>query len=406
MLDMRKLGNFLSRCFRRSSRLGLLLLCLLLFEQSACDAAAPEAATRTRVIFVGDIMAHIEQLERPRSTGSWDFSPQFRRVKPLFKDALAVGNLETVFAGGKNFTGYPAFNTPDELAPALADLGLCVVTLGNNHILDKGASGAARTTRVLNDAGILWTGLGYGEAGPNEALTFERDGVRWAFLSYSYASNRILTSSDVHLNTISEHSVTEGLRNARLASPDITVACFHWGNEYQFTPTKRQIEIAALCLENGADLVIGTHPHVLQPIEIVRSSLGDRVVAYSLGNFVSYQRTLPRERSVVLAVDFDKSQADQTNQKFRVSRVSVAPTWVSVTREKGGRLVEVVYAGESPRFNHAGLGAASLKAARAAGKAVLDFLGATGEADAEGFYTIWDAASPDVMPKATRKSPM
>jgi len=326
-------------------------------------------------------------------------------VKPLFKDALAVGNLETVFAGGKNFTGYPAFNTPDELAPALADLGLDVLTLGNNHILDNGASGASRTTEVLNDAGILWTGLGYGEVGPNEALTVEYGGVRWAFVSYSYASNRILPPSDVHLNTISEHSVTEGLRNARLTSPDVIVACFHWGNEYQFAPTKRQREIAALCLKNGANLVIGTHPHVLQPIEIVNSDLGNHVVAYSLGNFVSYQRTLPRERSVILAVDFDKISADQKGE-FRVTRVSVAPTWVSVTREKGGRLIEVVYAGESPRFNHAGLRAASLKTAQAAGKAVLDFLGATGEADAEGFYTLWDVASPDVLPKAGRKSPI
>jgi len=380
----------------------VLFLCLLFPAKSAL---AFDAAQRVRVIFVGDIMAHIEQLERPRSSGTWDFSPQFRRVKPLFKDALAVGNLETVFAGGNNFTGYPAFNTPDELALSLADLGMDVVTLGNNHILDKGAEGAVRTTKVLDDAGIMWTEIGSGNVGPNEALTFEHNRIRWAFLSYSYASNRVLTSSNVHLNTISEHAVTEGLRNARLTSPDIIVACFHWGNEYQFTPTKRQREIAALCLKNGVNLVIGTHPHVLQPIEIVSSDLGNHVVAYSLGNFVSYQRTLPRERSVILAVDFDKGQAGQT-QQYRVSRVSVAPTWVSVTREKGGRLIEVVYAGESRRFNHAGLGAVSLKTARAAGKAVLDFLGATGEADAEGFYTIWDAAFPDVLPKAGRKSPM
>ena len=125
-------------------------------------------------------------------------------------------------------------------------------------------------------------------------------------------------------------------------------------------------------------------------------------MAYSLGNFISYQRTLPRERSVIMAVDFNKSQ----ERTARVSRVSVAPTWVSVTRGNGGRLIEVVYAGESPRFNHAGLGVTSLKTAKTSGKAVLDFLGARGEADAEGFYTLWDAVSPDVLPKAGRKAPM
>jgi len=346
-------------------------------------------------------MTHAEQLERARVAEAWDFSPQFRRVKPLFNNALAVGNLETVFAGGKDFTGYPAFNTPDELALALADLGVDVLTLANNHILDKGASGAARTTMVLDDAGIQWTGLGYGEIGSNEALTVEYGGVRWAFVSYSYASNRVLTYSEVHLNTISDAAVTAGLHNARLSSPDVIVACFHWGNEYQFIPTKRQREIAALCLKNGATLVIGTHPHVLQPIEVVSSDLGYRVVAYSLGNFISYQRTLPRERSVIMAVDFDRSPRGG----FRISRVSVAPTWVSVTRGRGGRLIEVVYAGESTRFNHAGFEAASLLRAKTAGKAVLDFLGARGDADDEGFYTIWDAAYPDILPKSGRKSP-
>jgi len=212
-------------------------------------------------------------------------------VKPLFNDALVVGNLETVFAGGGNFTGYPAFNTPDELVQALDDLGVSVLTLGNNHILDKGASGASRTIKVLNEAGVLWTGLGHGEVGSNEALIVDRDGVRWAFVSYSYGSNRILSSSDVHLNTISNGAVIEGLSNARNSSPDVIVACFHWGNEYQFAPTTRQREIAELCLNNGASLVVGTHPHVLQPIEIVSSDFGYSMVAYSLGNFVSYQRS-------------------------------------------------------------------------------------------------------------------
>jgi len=103
-----------------------------------------------------------------------------------------------------------------------------------------------------------------------------------------------------------------------------------------------------------------------------------------------------------MAVDLDKSNG----REVRVSRISVAPTWVSVTHGKGGRLIEVVYAGESSRFNHAGLNSASLSAARSAGKAVLDFLGATSETDSEGFYTLWDVTSPDVMPKGRRKSPL
>ncbi|MDR1620959.1 MAG: CapA family protein, partial [Synergistaceae bacterium] len=264
----------------------LLLLCVSAWT-GAAYGGEPQGKEWARAIFVGDIMAHKEQLEAARKGASWDFAPQFRRVKPLFGGALVVANLETVFAGEKSgFAGYPSFNTPDELAEALADLGVNVVTLANNHILDRGASGAARTMEVLDRSGIFHAGLG--KSGPGGALTLEHGGIRWAFVNYSYGSNRILTSSDVHLNTISAAAVTEALDEARLSSPDIVVACFHWGNEYQFSPTKRQREIAALSLEKGANLVIGTHPHVLQPIEIVKGTGRDYgLTAYSLGNFVS-----------------------------------------------------------------------------------------------------------------------
>jgi poly-gamma-glutamate synthesis protein (capsule biosynthesis protein) len=350
-------------------------------------------------------MAHKEQLESAQKTGGgWDFAPQFRRVKPLFwfvnpeeggGDVLTVGNLETVFAGEKRgFAGYPSFNTPDVLADALADLGVDVLTLANNHILDRGLSGAKRTAEVLDRAGILWTGIAEKDGPGNEILTAERAGLKVAFVNYSYGSNRPPASGDVSLNMISDSAVTEGLSRARLLSPDVIVACFHWGNEYQAAPTKQQRALAALAGSEGADLVIGTHPHILQPVETLVSEENPevrRVTAYSLGNFVSYQRTLPRERSVVLAVDVEKASVDS---KTRVVRVSVAPVRVSARRAKGKRLIEVVYAGESPRFNHAGLPASELTAAREAGRAVLKFLGAVGSADAEGFYTLWDEKSP------------
>ena len=382
----------------------ILLPVLLLLLVRACFAEEP-AEPRARVIFIGDIMAHKEQIEGARRAGgSWDFRPQFRRVKPLFEDALVVGNLETVFAGAKSgFAGYPSFNAPDELADALVDLGVAGVTLANNHILDRGASGASRTIDVLNSADIFWTGLGSGDVGADSAVAVDYAGLRWAFVSFSYGSNRILTSSDVVLNTMTDEAVLRGLAHARLSGADIVVACFHWGNEYQYRPTGRQREVAALCIANGADLVVGTHPHVLQPVEVVSSDRGYGLVAWSLGNFVSYQRTLPRERSGILAVDAVPASGDV---RAHISRVSFAPTRVSSTKPGGRHLIEVVYAGESERFNHAGLPLGELKAARGAGRMVLDFLGAVGSADEEGFYTLWDARSPDVVPEGRRKSPM
>ena len=390
-----------------TKRIFFMCLCFLMLfplKTVGSDEATGSEKLRARVVFAGDIMAHQEQIDGAKRTGSWDFKPQFRRVKPLFEDALAVGNLETVFAGKKSgFAGYPSFNAPDELADALSDLSLNIVTLSNNHILDRGAAGATRTIEVLNDAGILWTGLGSGGVS-GTPLTVEYAGLSWAFVSYSYGSNRALTSKDVSLNTISDAAVTEGLFRARLSSPDIVVACFHWGDEYRYAPSKRQREIAALSIENGANLVIGTHPHVLQPVEVVSSDFGHGygLVAYSLGNFVSYQRTLPRERSVILAVDFEKTLKGGA----RIARVSAAPTWVSATRPGGRHLIEVVYAGESERFDRAGLPPREQKTALAAGKASLEFLGALTSPDAEGFYTLWDSASADILPKGRRKSPL
>jgi poly-gamma-glutamate synthesis protein (capsule biosynthesis protein) len=378
----------------------------LLFALALSFCHAADAAITARVIFVGDIMAHDKQLDAARAGGSWDFKPQFQRVKPLCENALVVGNLETVFAGEKRgFTGYPAFNTPDELADALVDLGVGVVTLANNHILDKKASGAARTIEVLKSAGIEWTGLGNGDVGPNEPRILEHAGLRFAFVNYTYGSNSPLPSSAdasvVSLNVISDETVKEGLAKSRAKSPDVIVACFHWGNEYQFVPTKRQRDVAALSVREGADLVIGTHPHVLQPMEIVSSDRGYGLVAYSLGNFVSNQRTLPRERSVILAVDVEKDDAGGV----RISRVSVAPTRVSSTGLSGHRKFEVIYAGESSRFDNAGLPAHELQETRIAGKAVLEFLGAVKIPDKEGFYTLWSSNAPEALPKRTRESP-
>jgi poly-gamma-glutamate synthesis protein (capsule biosynthesis protein) len=367
-------------------------------------ASESGAETSARVIFIGDIMAHAEQIEAASADAAWDFKPQFRRVKPLFENALVVGNLETVFAGReRKFTGYPMFNTPDELAEALVDLGVNLVTLANNHIFDRKSSGAARTTEVLESYGIEWTGLGLGETGLDEPKIVEYAGLRWAFLNYTYGSNTPLKSSGdaVRLNVISEDAIKKGLAAARAASPDIIAACYHWGNEYQFVPTERQRKIASLSVSGGADLVIGTHPHVLQPAEIISSDKGYGLVAYSLGNFVSFQRTPPRERSVILAVDIVKPDGERAV----ISRVSVAPVRVSYRKLLGRRRLEVVYAGKGGRFNHAGLPVEELGNARQAGSAVLEFMGANAVPDEDGFYTLWSRDAPDTLPKGGRKTP-
>jgi poly-gamma-glutamate synthesis protein (capsule biosynthesis protein) len=371
-----------------------------------CAARASGAGDIVRVAFIGDIMAHSEQLEAASGDKGWNFAPQFRRVLPLFRGALVVGNLETVFAGeDPGYAGYPMFNTPDELASNLRDAGVRVVTLANNHILDRGEAGAARTIETLDSVGILWMGLEEKDQETNEPRVVDYGGLKWAFLNYSYGSNNSSStnaaSRDVSLNRISNATVAEGLARAKDENPDVTVVCFHWGMEYATSPAKSARTLAELCFKNGADMVIGTHPHVLQPIEIAETERGVGLVAYSLGNFVSYQRTRPRERSVVLAVDVRKKEGGGSE----IARVSVAPTWVSSQKPGGRRRIEVVYSGTGGPFNHEGLQGGILKRARDTGARVLDFLGARATPDAEGFYTLWDETSGDLGPRPRRKTP-
>ncbi|MDR3165237.1 MAG: CapA family protein [Synergistaceae bacterium] len=358
---------------------------------------------KARAVFVGDIMAHAEQLKAARYEASWDFKPQFRRVKPLIWKALAVGNLETVFAGDAyEFGGYPVFNTPDELASALDDLGMDIVTIANNHILDLGYDAAKRTADVLDRAGIFWTGLSAQED-PDEPLVVEYAGLRWAFVNFSCGSDNKASPApgDLRLNLISEEAVVSALKRASSYEPDVTVAYLHWGLEYQYSPAQSQRKIAALCVQNGADIVVGSHPHVLQPLEITSNDKGYAAIAYSLGNFISSIRSASCERSVVLAVEIEKNE----RERARISRVSIAPTWVSAREANGRQIIEVVYAGTGGSFNHNALPETELATARRAGKQILEFLGASGQADKYGFYTLWDAVSPDKTPHPAREAP-
>ncbi|MBQ4468597.1 MAG: CapA family protein [Synergistaceae bacterium] len=376
------------------------------------------AETRARFLFIGDIMAHQQQLDAARYKGrdkalrnTYDFSPQFRRVKPLFSDTFLVGNLETVFAGtqqGKrkiNYSGYPMFNTPDSLIDTLSnDLEVDLLTLANNHIFDKGAEGARRTTEVLDSADLAWTGLGLDDIPSNDAYILENDGITAAFVNYTYGSNLWpKDNKDVHLNTISDKNIIAGLERAKTLKPDVIIACFHWGNEYHFKPSTHQINAANTAFDNGADLLIGTHPHVLQPVEVrIDENNNVKAVAWSLGNFVSFQRTLPRERTYILSAEFVKDDSGNT----RLAKLGAAPLYVVAP---GQKRTEVTYSGTDEntieKLDFKGLSKSMLAKIRKTGKAVLEFLGAREEVDEYGFYTLWTEEEPEKLPVSKRKSP-
>ena len=379
-------------------------LCAIFIMMIFCGCA--NAETRARFIFIGDIMVHDQQLDAAkRKGGTYDFSPSFRRVKPLLKDAFLVGNLETVFAGtGKKlkYAGFPLFNTPDVFTENLTgDLEVDLLSLANNHIFDRGATGARRTTEVLDSADIAWIGLGAGDIPSNDAILLENNGIRAAFINHSYGSNEWPKSSDVHLNVISEADIEQSMARAKSLSPDIIIALFHWGNEYHHNPNVHQKKAADIAFREGASLIVGTHPHVLQPVEVRLESDEVRAVAWSLGNFVSFQRTLPRERSVILSTEFVKD-----DEGTRLVGLGIAPLYVIAP---GSKRTEVTYAGNDEglieTLDFSGLSKSQVSNLRSIGRSVIEFLGARKETDEYGFNILWSEESRDVLPKSRKKTP-
>ncbi len=356
------------------------------------SGAPPPACDRAvRLVFTGDIMTHAEQLNIARQAdGSYDFSGQFAPVLPLLQGDLLVGNFETVLAGPRRpYTGYPSFNTPDSLADALRKAGFDVLLLANNHILDLGAQAALRTKQVLTDKGFAVTGLGPGQAGHTPPLLCEVNGLRLGILNYTYGSNRPVTPAlerEIALNGMDLLLITWDVLALRAAGAQYIVAAMHWGIEYRPEPSPAQRAVAAHCLALGVDAIIGAHPHILQPVELHAGYGKPQLVAWSLGNFISAQRTVPRERAMILALDLTCSPGGVP----RLRRVSLSPTWVELSpARKRARILPT-----APGLLPDDASEEIRTTVRRVHADCLNFLGVLPVPDARGFYTIYEAPPP------------
>lgn len=260
----------------------------------------PIFSTDTLTIRVlGDVMMHSYQITNARRGASgYDFSSYFSLIEEEIKDAdLAVANLEFTLAG-EPYSGYPCFSAPDTLATYLADCGFDIFLTANNHIFDKGTKGALRTAdiyrRMEKERGISFTGLASDEEelDRNNPLMIRRKGMKIAFLNFTYGTNMGPNSHWPKTNYLSSESqVVSALSKAEAEDADITIAFPHWGIEYVLTHSAIQEKKASWLAENGADMIIGTHPHVIQDFQILQiediDGVRDVPVAYSLGNAIS-----------------------------------------------------------------------------------------------------------------------
>ncbi len=359
------------------------------------------SADNIRLIFTGDIMVHQRQLEIAQKFGTpqepYNFRPQFAHVKHLLQGDLVVGNFETVVKGKGPYKGYPLFNTPDSLAHALKDANFDVLLLANNHILDHNVQAGLRTSSYLQSQGFTTAGISTSK----ESLILpivNVKGYKIGFINGTYGSNRPLNSlkEPVYVPINAEMDIAADVQNLRSRGADYIIASFHWGAEYVNKPNTAQKNLAEECFAAGVDAIVGHHPHILQPIEIIQKNGKSQMVAWSLGNFVSSQRTQPRERTVILALDLKPVQG----QGLQLQRVSVAPLWVDLKNHVRVRILPTRFAKLAMQDNVAVNGVdpaifSEIKQSSflknkldAIELAITQFLRLP-PADAYGFHTVW-----------------
>ncbi len=258
-------------------------------------------------------MQHKGQIQAARNTdGSYSYQECFEGISTYIKDAdFAVVNLETPLAG-KPYTGYPSFSAPESYADALKDAGFDLFLTANNHCLDKGSRGLLRTLEVLDQKNISRIGT-YRDASERDSLLpmiKEINGFKVAFLNYTYATNGITPSAGVVVDYIDQKRISSDIALARDAGAEIIAVAVHWGIEYRLYPDGGQTGLADFLIDQGADLIIGCHPHVIQPMEIRHVDKYDKdvLVVYSLGNFISGMKTRDTRGGALVRVSLKRDR--------------------------------------------------------------------------------------------------
>lgn len=248
------------------------------------------------ILFAGDAMMHTGQIEAAkRDGGVYDYSYCFEALKPYISGAdYAVVNLETPVAGG-SCSGYPQFNAPDSYPSALADAGFDLFLTANNHTLDRRDRGLKRTVQLLDSLHLSHIGT-YASAGEREKrlpLVVDIKGFKVGFVNYTYGTNGFTVKTDAKVDYINADLIRSDIAALRDGGAEIIVAAMHWGEEYRLTPVEYEKRWAKFLENEGFDIIMGGHPHVVQPMELRKSAKTGRpmFLAYSHGNFISNMMT-------------------------------------------------------------------------------------------------------------------
>ena len=248
------------------------------------------------LVFVGDAMQHQGQLDAARSGKDYDYTGCFDAIEPLISLAdYAVVNLETPVSSPP-YSGYPCFNAPPAFIDALADAGFDLFLTANNHTLDRGARGLRKTIEELDVRKLAHTGTYANESARTKALpkVLDINGFKIGFLNYTYGTNGISPRDGVVVDYIDRPAIRTDVEAARKTGAELICVCIHWGDEYKLLPNTSQRHLADFLEAIGVDMIIGGHPHVIQPMELRPNKYYPEknvLLVYSLGNFVSNMKT-------------------------------------------------------------------------------------------------------------------
>lgn len=259
------------------------------------------------LVMVGDVLTHDSVLaDAKKSDGTYDFSNMFTYIKPIIKDYdLKYVNEESIIGDPSlGYSGYPGFNAPEAIGDNLIDLGFNLIGLANNHAMDKGEKSILNSNNYWKNKDVITAGTYSSQEERDTIPTYEKNGIKYAFLSYTTVTNTKAPKSYL-LNMYSDDTAKKDIDSIK-DEVDIIIVAMHWGEEYTNTPTNEEVRIANYLSSLGVNLIIGTHPHVVQPIEYIN----DTLVIYSLGNFISNQWVLGENPGIGLLVGLDITLKD------------------------------------------------------------------------------------------------
>ncbi len=315
------------------------------------DVAKDITAT---ISVTGDIMFHMPQIRSGYNSesDSYDFTSVFEEIEPYISPSdIAIANLETVVAGNEySFSGFPRFNSPEEILKAIGETGFDVLSTANNHSIDRGKTGIINTIDFIKKYNM--TNVGTYKEPTQRVLIKEVNGIKLGLISYTYGCNgleSLLTDEELNymVNIIDEEKIKEDIQLAETMGVDMTLVLIHWGNEYQLEPSEEQKTLGRKMLEWGADIILGSHPHVIQKSEIVQHNGEKKFIIYSMGNFISNQRreTISNSRAkytedgIIITLELIKHGL---TGRTTIKDVDFIPTWVYRYKEDGKLTYKIV----------------------------------------------------------------